>query len=326
MRPIWNGTLSFGLLNIPVSLMSGERRIDLQFRMLDSRDQSPVRYERVNSETGEEVPWKDVVKAFEFDKGNYVVMEEEDFKAAASESKETVEMSSFVDEDAIDTRYFEKPYVLVPGKKAEKGYVLLRDTLRKLGKVGVARVVIRTREYLCMVKPQDDALLLVLLRFPQELVDLEDYHLPDKASGYRISKAEMDMASQLIKSMAGAWKPDEHRDDFRDRLRKAIDARINAKGATTRVVEDDADVPEHATTNVVDFMSLLKQSLATNKRTPAAKSAGAARKTATKKAPAKKAPKAPANKSSKGAATRKAPAKKAARTKATRAAARKTGT
>ena len=118
-RPIWTGTLSFGLLNIPVSLMAGERRTDISFRMLDSRNNAAVRYERVNAETGEEVPWKEIVKAFEYSKGSYVVIEEEDFKRAAPEGREAVEMQAFVDEDAIDARYFEKPYILVPGKKAE---------------------------------------------------------------------------------------------------------------------------------------------------------------------------------------------------------------
>jgi len=302
MRPIWTGTLSFGLLNIPVSLMSGERRIDLHFRMLDSRDDSPVRYERVNSETGEEVPWKDVVKAFEYEKGSYVILADEDLKAAASGGRETVEMAAFVDESQIDSRYYEKPYVLVPGRKAEKGYVLLRETLRKLGKVGVARVVVRTREYLCLVKPLDDALVLILLRFPQELVALEDFNLPEKsASEYRISKAEVAMASQLIESMSGKWAPADYRDDFRDRLRKVIDKRISQKGGTTQVRDADEDLPEDATTNVVDFMSLLKKSLDSKKRTPAAKTAAdktgktpvkkATAKTATKrKPPAKKLP------------------------------------
>src|SRR4030095_9709088 len=138
-RPIWNGTISFGLLNVPVQLHSGERSLDLHFRMLDSRDNSPVRYERVNSETGEEVPWKEIVKGFEYSKGSYVVIDEEDIRKAAPESTGT---------DEIDRMYFEKPYYLVPGKKAEKGYVLLREVLAKTGKVGIARVVIRTRQYL----------------------------------------------------------------------------------------------------------------------------------------------------------------------------------
>ena len=145
-RPIWTGNLSFGLLNVPVSLMSGTRSTDLSFRMLDARDRKPIRFERVNADTGEEVPWKDIVKAFEYDKGSYVVIEKEDIASAAPETHESVEIEAFVDADAIDVRYFEKPYVLVPGKKAEKGYVLLRETLLKARKIGVARVVIRTRE------------------------------------------------------------------------------------------------------------------------------------------------------------------------------------
>ncbi|KFN50156.1 Ku protein [Arenimonas composti] len=293
MRPIWTGTLSFGLLNIPVSLMAGERRTDLHFRMLDSRNNAAVRYERVNAETGEEVPWKEIVKAFEYDKGNYVVLEEEDFKNAAPEGREAVEISGFVDEGAIDARYFEKPYVLVPGKKAEKGYVLLRETLRDEGKVGIARVVIRTKEYLCMVKPFEKALILVLLRFPQELVDLDDYKLPDKAEKeYRISKQEKDMAARLVSSMAAPWDPSQYKDEFRTRLRKAIDARLKQKGTTTRISDGDEEPGEDAATNVVDFMSLLEKSLEGGKRTPAAK------KTAAKKAPARK------------AAAKKAPAKR----------------
>src|SRR5690606_19752895 len=134
--------------------------------MLDSRDRKPVRYERVNAETGEEVPWKDVVKAFEYDKGSYVVLEEDDIKAAAPESHETVEVETFVDAADIDPRFFEKPYVLVPAKKAGKGYVLLRGTLRGSNRVGIARVVIRTREYLAAVLPHGDALVLELLRYP----------------------------------------------------------------------------------------------------------------------------------------------------------------
>jgi DNA end-binding protein Ku len=309
-RPIWSGTLSFGLLNIPVSLMAGERRTDISFRMLDSRDNSPVRYERVNAESGEEVPWKDIVKAFEYSKGNYVVLEEEDLKRAAPEGREAVEMQAFVDEGAIDARYFEKPYVLVPGKKAEKGYVLLRETLKDLGRVGIGRVVIRTREYLCMVKPQDDALVLMLLRFPQELVDLDDYALPEgAASEYRISKPELEMARKLVESLSAEWNPDEYKDEFRARLKKVIDDRLKEKGATTRIDEDDGDEPgEGAATNVVDFMSLLQQSLASGKRTGAATKAAPAKKAAkaAKKAPAKKAAaKAPAKKAAKKAAPRR---------------------
>jgi DNA end-binding protein Ku len=303
MRPIWTGTISFGLLNIPVSLMAGERRTDLSFRMLDSRNNAAVRYERVNADTGEEVPWKEIVKAFEYDKGNYVVLEEEDFTNAAPQGREAVEISAFVDEAAIDSRYYEKPYVLVPGKKAEKGYVLLRETLRDLGKVGIARVVIRTKEYLCMVKPLEAALVLLLLRFPQELVDLDDYKLPEGSEkDYRISKPEKDMAAKLVESMAGKWQPKDYRDEFRERLVKAIDERLKQKGSTTRIADDDeADAGEGAATNVVDFMALLRESVAGGRRTPAAAAKKVAAKPAKKAARAKKAP-----------VTKKAPAAKKA--------------
>ncbi|SEM08138.1 DNA end-binding protein Ku [Pseudoxanthomonas sp. GM95] len=307
-RPIWTGTLTFGLLNVPVSLMSGERKVDLHFRMLDSRDKSPIRFERVNAETGEEVPWKDIVKAFEYDKGNYVVVEEEDIKSAAPESHESVEVETFVDAAEIDIRYYEKPYILVPGKKAEKGYVLLRETLRDTGQVGIARVVIRTRQYLCAVMPQGDALVLMLLRYPQELVAPDEYKLPAGNTGdYRVTAKEKEMARKLIQSMRGDWNPEDYHDEFRERLQAIISKRIKAKGATARV-EEPAHEREGEATNVVDFMALLQKSLGENKRTPAKKTAG---KAGAKKAPAKKAAKkSPAKKATKKSATKKA-AKKA---------------
>ena len=308
-RPIWTGTLSFGLLNVPVSLMSGERKVDLHFRMLDSRDKKPIRFERVNADTGDEVPWKEIVKAFEYDKGSYVIVEEQDIRSAAPESHETVEVETFVDAADIDPRYFEKPYILVPGKKAEKGYVLLRETLRDTGKVGIAKVVIRTREYLAAVMPQGDALILLLLRYQQEVVDPEDFKLPSGAvSEYRITAKEQEMAKQLIESMSGKWQPEDYHDEFRGKLEQILRKRIQAKGGTTQV--DDEPAPhEDATTNVVDFMSLLQKSLQANTRTPAKKTTAAAdtasvKKAATKKA-AKKATKKTATKATKKAAPRR---------------------
>jgi len=329
-RPIWTGTLSFGLLNVPIRLMSGERRNDIHFRMLDQRSNTPVRYERVNADTGDEVPWKDIVKAFEYQKGSYVVLEEDDIKNAASDSHETVEIDTFVDGGDIPPAYFEKPYILVPAKKAEKGYVLLRETLKKTGKVGIAKVVIRTKEYLAAVMPQDDALVLNILRYKAEIVDADDYELPGKAtSDYRISPRELDMATDLIQSMSGKWKPEDYQDEFREKLRATIEKRLKSKGLTTPVEEDD-HTPENATTNVVDFMALLKKSLGAKTRTPAASGKTAAGKAsegdasegkmAKGKAPEGKAPvsKASARKgaakkasSAKGAPVSKAVAKKA---------------
>jgi DNA end-binding protein Ku len=268
-RPIWTGNLTFGLLNVPVSLMSGERGTDLHFRMLDSRNKAPVRYERVNAETGEEVPWKEIVKAFEYKKGNYVVLEPEDIKSASSENRESVEVEAFVEAADIGPEYFEKPYILVPGKKAEKGYVLLRETLKRTGKVGIARVVIRTREYLSAVIPREHALILVLMRFQQELVDAEEFSIPSEdIKHYRISERELSMAEQLIESMTSAWQPDEYKDDFRDRLRQVIEKRMKSKGALASIEEPEAEEAE-AATNVVDFMALLKKSIDTKQRTPA---------------------------------------------------------
>lgn len=251
--------------------------------MLDSRNKKPIRYERVNAETGEEVPWKDIVKAFEYSKGNYVVVDEDELRKAAPEATETVDIETFIDQASIDPMYFEKPYYLVPGKKAEKGYVLLREVLRRTGKVAIARVVIRTRQYLAMVMPREHALVLDLLRFPQEIVPAGDFAFPSGTLGkYRISATELHMAEELVKSMTGPWKPAAYKDEFRARLRKLIQARVDKEQGTVSLSREAGEkAPENATTNVVDFMSLLKKSLA-KKANPRArvKSSGPAHKPA----------------------------------------------
>ena len=304
-RPIWNGTLSFGLLNIPIALMPGERKADeIHFRMLDARNKAPVRYERVNAETGEEVPWKEIVKAYEYSKGNYVVLEASDLAEAASDHKEVIEMEAFVDREDITPAYFEKPYVLVPGTKAEKGYVLLREVLRKTKRVGIGRVVIRTREYLAMVAPQDEALMMILLRFPQELVDVSEYKIPEGgAAKWKISAKELEMATTLLESMADTWKPEDYKDEFRARMMAVINKRLKTKGATTQVEEEEDATPHDATTNVVDFMALLKKSL--EKKGEAPRGKPVAKRAAAKSAPAKKAAKKAADKTTAAKAPRK---------------------
>ena len=298
-RPIWTGTVSFGLLNIPVRLMAGERRVDLSFRMLDSRNNARVRYERVNEETGEEVPWKEIVKAFEYDKGSYVVLEEDDIAAASPDRKETIDIELFVDVASIGPEYFDKPYVLEPAAKAEKGYVLLRDVLARTGKAGIGRVVIRTREYLAAVIPRGDALVMMVLRFAQELVDPEEYKLPEgKSTKWKISGREVEMAEQLIESMSGEWAPDDFKDDFRLRLQKVIEERVRSQKVVQDDDEEDERPPEGSATNVIDFAELLKRSLAKKDGKPVKKSAKKAAKKASKKKAAKK--------STKKTATRKA--------------------
>jgi DNA end-binding protein Ku len=217
------------------------------------------------------------------------VLEQEDIREAAPESHDAIDVEAFVDAAEIGPQYFEKPYVLVPAKKAEKGYVLLRETLEKTGKIGIARVVIRTREHLCAVLPRGDALLLVMMRYPQELVDVGDYALPEgKAGDYRISPKELQMAEALIESMESDWKPAGYKDEFRERLHKVIEKRVKAKGGKVRKPEEEPHLHEDAATNVVDFMSLLQKSIDAKARTPAKKSA---RKTAARPAKAAKATK-----------------------------------
>jgi DNA end-binding protein Ku len=275
-RALWSGSISFGLLNIPVQLMPGERRTDLRFHLMDTRNKARVHYQRINDETGEEVPWKDIVKAFEYKKGDYVVLQKEDVKAAAPQSSQSVEIETFVPADAVGLEYFERPYYLVPEKRAEKSYVLLRETLKKLGKAGLSRVVIRTREHLALVLPREAALVLLLLRYPQEIVAADEYAFPGRSlSAYRLGKRELEMARQLVESMSGAWKPSQYRDEFRARLSKVIEARIRRKG--TRVGKPRREAAgEEGSGKVVDLMAVLRRSLDTagNKRSRARSAPG----------------------------------------------------
>src|SRR3954464_12009464 len=202
-RPIWKGHISFGLVNVPVVLHAAERRAgDLSFRMIDSRNSARVRYERVNEETGEEVPWDKIVKGYEYDDGNYVLLSEEELQNASPELTKTIEIEQFVDLKAIDIRYFERPYMLVPDKKGEKGYVLLREAIAASGKAGISKVVIRGRQHLSALISQGNALVLELLRFHQELIDLGEFDLPSAdLRQYAVAKKEIDLATQLIKGM-----------------------------------------------------------------------------------------------------------------------------
>ena len=310
-RPIWTGVISFGLLNIPISLQSAERRVDLHFRMIDSRSQKPIRYERVNADTGEEVPWKDIVQAFEYKKGNYVVLSKEEISAAASHNKESIDIDAFVDRDAISPVYFEKPYYLVPGKKAEKGYALLRTLLQKTHRVGIGYVIIRTRRYLAAVLAEGDALILNLLRFEQEVVQADNFIFPSHdLKELHITPREIEMATQLVDSMTLDWKAENYRDDYREQLIKVVEKRVAAKQGLIHEEPDD-EAPPEAATNVVDFMALLKESLK-NKGKGEAKSAKNTAAEGEKKSTSKKAS------SSRGATAKKStPTKSSSTAKST---------
>lgn len=258
MRPIWKGHISFGLVNVPVTLYPAEQRTDLHLHMIDSRNFSRVRYERVNAETGEEVPWDQIVKGFEYDDGNYVVVSKEELEQLSPEATKAVEIEAFVDLAEIDLMYFDKPYFLEPAKGGEKGYALLRDALRESGKAGIARVVIRTRQYLAAMVPRGDALVLNLLRYPQELRSAEDLKLPAGAEELGTSKQELKMAKMLVDSMTTEWNPEEYHDEYREALMGWIEKRIESgqvqRAPELRPAAEEAPAP-------INLMEALKKSL-----------------------------------------------------------------
>ena len=261
-RAVWNGHISFGLIQIPVELHSAEKRTDIHFHMIDSRNQARVRYERVNEETGEEVPWDEIVKGYEYEDGRYILLEDEEFKRVAPEVTKTVELSGFVDAAAIEPIYFEKPYYLVPGKKGDKPYMLLRESLRRSGKAGVASVVIRTRQYLALVLPRGPALMLTLLRFAQELREADEFRFPEGSlSDYKITGKEVSMAEQLIESMTEDWDPAQYKDEYRAALLAFIEKKAKSAGKTARRQRTETEETPAASADVIDLMELLKRSM-----------------------------------------------------------------
>jgi DNA end-binding protein Ku len=258
-RPIWKGHISFGLVNVPVTLFGAENRNDVSFHLLDSRDSARVRYERVNEVTGEEVPWDKIIKGYEYSDGNYVLLKEEELERAQAELTKTIEIEQFIKLEEIDVRYFDKPYYLVPAKGGDKGYVLLREAMKATGRVGIARVVIRARGYMAAMMPQGDALILEMLRFDQELRPLDDYEFPKgNKGGHKVTAKEVDLAKSLVEGMAGEWEPDKYRDEYRNALMKLIQRRIKA-GQTESNPEEPEEPDEPPPT--VNFMDVLKKSM-----------------------------------------------------------------
>src|ERR1700736_1588728 len=227
MRAIWKGSISFGLVNIPIALYPATKKEDLKFRLLRKTDLSPVSYKRVAEKDGKEVPWEQIVKGYEYEKGKYVVLKEEDFQRVDLEATQTVDIQDFVEVEEIDPMFFYKPYYLEPQKGGDKAYVLLRDALADTNKVGIAKVVIKTREYLASVKPENNVLILELMHFAEELADPSQLHLPKKLEA---GKREMDMAKALIGSMTSKWNPEKYHDDYREALMEVIEEKVEAGG------------------------------------------------------------------------------------------------
>jgi DNA end-binding protein Ku len=256
-RSIWKGALSFGLVNIPVGLFPAESRDRLRFRQLDRRTMSVIHEERQN-EQNEPVPPEDIVRGYEYRSGEFVTLSDEDFRRADPVATQTIEITGFVGADEIDATYFERPYYLAPTKAGRKGYALLRETLRRSGRVAVARVVIRTRQYLAAVVPRGDVLVLELLRYAHELRAPDELDLPgDDLEELGVSDREIAMAEQLVEAMVEPWDPEQYRDAYREELLRLIEEKAEAGG-----VEPVAEAaPEQPAGEVIDIMALLKRSV-----------------------------------------------------------------
>ena len=259
MRPLWTGAITFGLVNIPVRLHSAIRSTErISFRLLHKKDLSPIRYERVCQKEEEAVPWKDIVKGYEYAKGKFVVLDDEDFKAAAIESSKAIEILDFVRAEEIDQRYFETPYYVAPAKGGEKPYALLREAIKQTGTVGIGKVTMRSNaHHLAGIKAVGDALVLEIMRFADELVDVAEFSLPSDAG---VRPQELQMAEQLVQNLSQPFDPSKYTDDYRDNLMKIIKAKMRGK----KIEVTEPEEPE--TTQVVDLMARLQESLEMGKR------------------------------------------------------------
>ena len=259
-RSIWKGSISFGLVSIPVALYSTEAKEKLSFRLLDRRDLNPVRYRRVNEKSGKEVPWDDIVKGYEYEKSEFVVLSDADFERANVEATQTIAIAEFVDAAKISPVYFDQPYYLAPLKHGEKGYALLREAMRRTGKAGIARMVLRSREYLTALVVHGNVLVANLLRFPHDLRPVNSLDVPGKdLKQLKVSEREITMAEQLIETMEDSWDPNEYHEQYYEDLMKIIDAKI--KSGKSKTIEEHDRPAAPRTSKVVDITELLKHSV-----------------------------------------------------------------
>src|SRR6267143_4957098 len=253
MAAIWKGSLTFGLVNIPVELKTAVRADHISFRLLHEKDLSPVKYERICQAEEEPVPWNEIVKGYEYEKGKFVVLTDADFKAAALEHSKTIDILDFVKEGEIDPRFFEAPYYLVPGKGGDKPYALLREAIRSTGSVGIGKIIIRQTQHLAGVKVIGDALVLEIMRFANELVDTSEFNFPSRES---VRPQELQMAEQLVENLAEPFDPTRYTDDYRANLMKVIKAKM--KGKKIKLEGPEEEAPD---SGVLDLMSRLRASL-----------------------------------------------------------------
>lgn len=275
-RAIWKGAISFGLVHIPVSLVSATSSQGVDFDWLDKRSMDPVGYKRINKSTGKEVTKENIVKGVAFEKGRYVVLSEDEIRSAHPKSTQTIEIIAFVAADQIPLQNIDTPYFLAPDKRGGKVYALLRETLKKTAKVALANVVLHTKQHLAALMPLDSALVLVMLRWPAEVRSLDELELGTEVTKPSLAKGELDMAKRLVEDMSADWQPDEYRDSFQDKIMALVAKK--AKAGKIEDVESQEGREERKSADVIDLTELLKRSLAGK---PAAKST--AKKPAAKK-------------------------------------------
>ena len=252
MGTIWKGAISFGLVNIPVRVESATKDMAPKFRMLDGKDNSPIKSLRVRQVDDQPVEYKELVKGYEYEPGHYVIMDEDDFKQVALQVTRTIDIVDFVDESEIDSRYFDKPYYLAVQPGGEKAYTLLRQAMKETGKVAVAKTVFRNREHLAAVKVVGDVMVLDLMRFNDELIPLEHVDTPKEVE---LSEKEIEMAHQLIEQLSSEFKPDSYTDEYNEKLLERIRAKIEGR-EIARI-----DVAEPVETEVVDLVARLRESI-----------------------------------------------------------------
>ena len=256
-RAFWRGSISFGLVNIPVALHPAQESHDLSFNQLDRRDLNPIGYKRINKKTEKEVPWSQIVRGYQYRKGRYVVLTDQDLRRANVEATQTIDIVGFVEASQISPLYFETPYYIEPSKGGAKAYALLRDALKRTGRVGVASVVLRTRQHMAALIEREGVLVLELLRWNHEIRDPKDLEIPGER-GARVSAKEADMAEQLVRGMSDRWNPKQYKDTYAADLMALIRKKVSS-GKTAEI--DESEPPARKEGVVVDLMPLLKQSL-----------------------------------------------------------------
>ncbi|QTN45708.1 Ku protein [Ectopseudomonas mendocina] len=259
-RAIWKGAISFGLVHIPVALVTATSTQGVDFDWLDKRSMEPVGYKRVNKVTGKEVSKENIVKGVAYEKGRYVVISEEEIREAHPKSTQTIDIFAFVDSAEIPLQHIDKPYYLAPDRRGEKVYALLREALSSTEKVALAHVVLHTRQHLAALMPIDSAMVLVMLRWPSEVRGLETLELDDSVTKPKLTKSELDMAKRLIKDMSADWQPEEYQDSFQDRIMALVEKK--AKAGKIENVERVEGEEERRSADVIDLTELLKRSLA----------------------------------------------------------------